>query len=59
MRRQRGGGAEDRAEQPPLLVILDWMLPGMNGLEICRKLKSQSATQAVQQNCSDGPPAKP
>lgn len=32
---------------PPLLVILDWMLPGMNGLEICRKLKSQSATQAV------------
>ncbi len=32
---------------PPILVILDLMLPGMNGLEICRKLKGQSSTQAV------------
>src|SRR5437762_6611768 len=28
------------ADNPPDLVVLDWMLPGMSGLEICRKLRS-------------------
>lgn len=27
-------------ETNPDLVILDWMLPGINGLEICRRLRS-------------------
>ncbi len=27
------------AESPPDLVVLDWMLPGMDGLEICRRLR--------------------
>lgn len=27
-------------ESPPDLAILDWMLPGMSGLEICRRLRS-------------------
>lgn len=27
------------AENPPDLVVLDWMLPGMDGLEICRRLR--------------------
>jgi len=31
----------------PDIVILDLMLPGLDGLEICRKLKSNSRTQHV------------
>jgi len=31
----------------PDLVILDLMLPGMNGLEICRALRSQSAVPII------------
>jgi two-component system response regulator MprA len=27
-------------EQPPDVVILDWMLPGMDGLEVCRRLRA-------------------
>ncbi len=26
-------------ENPPDIVILDWMLPGMDGLEVCRRLR--------------------
>jgi two-component system response regulator MprA len=27
------------AENPPDLVVLDWMLPGISGLEICRRIR--------------------
>jgi len=27
-------------EDPPDLVILDWMLPGIDGLEVCKRLRS-------------------
>jgi len=27
-------------ESPPDLVILDWMLPGLDGLEVCRRLRA-------------------
>src|SRR3989338_64057 len=27
-------------ENPPDVVILDWMLPGMDGLEVCRRLRA-------------------
>lgn len=31
----------------PDLVVLDLMLPGVDGMEVCRRLKSDAATQAV------------
>jgi two-component system, OmpR family, alkaline phosphatase synthesis response regulator PhoP len=31
----------------PDLIILDLMLPGMDGLEICRRLRSNSTTQSI------------
>jgi two-component system phosphate regulon response regulator PhoB len=31
----------------PALVVLDLMLPGLSGLEVCKALKSDSATKAI------------
>jgi len=33
-------GLDMAREQPPDLVILDWMLPGMDGLEVCKRLRA-------------------
>ena len=27
------------AEEPPRLAILDWMMPGIEGVEICRRVR--------------------
>ena len=35
------------AEERPDLVVLDWMLPGVSGIEICRRLKSRPETRSV------------
>ncbi|GAB4557490.1 MAG: phosphate regulon transcriptional regulator PhoB [Ruegeria sp.] len=34
-------------EAPPDLILLDWMLPGVSGIEICRQLKMTAATRAI------------
>ena len=34
-------------EEEPDLVILDWMLPDISGIEICRRLKSQPKTRSL------------
>ncbi len=33
-------GLTKARERPPMLVILDWMLPGLDGLEVCRRLRA-------------------
>lgn len=41
-----GDEAEARLrESVPDLLILDWMLPGLSGIELCRRLRQKPATQ--------------
>lgn len=35
------------AEDLPDLIVLDWMLPGVSGIEVCRRLKSRPETKGV------------
>ena len=35
------------AEQPPDVILLDLMMPGMDGFEVCRRLKNNSATAPI------------
>ena len=35
------------AEERPDLIVLDWMLPGVSGIEVCRRIKSRPETKAV------------
>ena len=43
-----GDEAETRLrESVPDLLILDWMLPGLSGIELCRRLRQKPATQAL------------
>jgi two-component system phosphate regulon response regulator PhoB len=47
-RAERGDEAEIKlTEAIPDLVILDWMLPGVSGLEICRRLRAREATRTL------------
>ncbi len=45
------GSGEDAelliSEEPFDLVILDWMLPGMSGLELCRRLRRREGMQTL------------
>ena len=34
-------------EAPPDVIILDWMLPGVSGIEVCRRLKSRAETRNI------------
>ena len=47
-------GAEDGdealllvAENNPDIIVLDWMLPGISGIEICRRLKTRPETSKI------------
>ncbi len=35
------------SEQPPDLVVLDWMIEGTSGIEVCRRLRRDKATAHV------------
>jgi len=44
----RGDDAEIRLrESIPDLVILDWMLPGLSGIELCRRLRNRNDTKSL------------
>ena len=43
-------------EYPPDLVVLDWMLPGMDGLEVCRRLRSASKVPILMLTAKDSVP---
>ena len=44
----RGDEAETRLrETVPDLVILDWMLPGLSGIELCRRLRTRPETERL------------
>lgn len=36
-----------REENGPVLAILDWVMPGMSGLEVCRELRASRRTAAI------------
>ena len=36
-----------RGADAPLLAILDWMMPGMDGVELCRRIRAREHTAKV------------
>jgi len=48
-------------EEPPRLLVLDWMMPGMDGLEVCRKIRARfgsKSTYIIMLTCKDKPEDK-
>ncbi|GLK81533.1 phosphate regulon transcriptional regulator PhoB [Methylopila turkensis] len=44
----RGDEAETRLrEATPDLILLDWMLPGLSGIELCRRLRTRPETERL------------
>ena len=44
----RGDEADTRLrEASPDLVVLDWMLPGLSGIELCRRLRTRPESKAL------------
>ena len=42
---EEGLSASLDKDNPPTLILLDLLLPGMNGLEICRRLRREPLTE--------------
>ena len=40
-------GALKALEEIPDLIVLDWMLPELSGIDVCRRLKGHSETRAI------------
>ena len=46
------GGLHMATSELPDLVVLDLMLPGMDGCDVCRRLKAQPVTAPYPCSCS-------
>lgn len=40
-------GLQAACEDPPDLILLDWMLPGLSGVEACRQLRRNKRTREI------------
>jgi len=45
-------------EQPPDLVILDWMMPGLDGIEVCRRLRAEGDVAILMLTARDATSAR-
>src|SRR2546429_9999983 len=44
----RGDDADTRLkERVPDLIVLDWMLPGLSGIELCRRFRARPETRQM------------
>jgi two-component system response regulator MprA len=46
-------GLASARDDPPDLVVLDWMLPGLDGLEVCKRLRSAGPTPIMMLTAKD------
>src|SRR4030042_1811535 len=46
-------GLNAARETPPDLVVLDWMLPGLDGLEVCKRLRAGSEVPILMLTAKD------
>ena len=51
---RRGSAAPVAAEEQPDLVLLDWMLPQLSGIEVCRRLRGRSGNAQRAHHHADG-----
>lgn len=49
-------GLASARDFPPDLVVLDWMLPGMDGLEVCRRLRTVGGVPILMLTAKDSVP---
>jgi len=49
-------GLKIARDQPPDVVILDWMLPGIDGLEVCRRLRAATSIPILMLTAKDTVP---
>ncbi len=49
-------GLSAARDNPPDLVILDWMMPGMDGLEVCRRLRLASNVPIIMVTAKESVP---
>ena len=47
------GGLNLAREGQPDLILLDWMLPGMDGLEVCQRLRNTATTPILMLTAKD------